>query len=89
MSQFQKFALSHSMLAKARQTLHGFRQEDNCNSTQRAVGPTGVQDPAGDADESDSDPEEWEDAEDKEAADLGQCQPEVGDPPPPYQRSER
>jgi hypothetical protein len=79
------------MLATARETLHRLRQEDNCSSseeTQRAVGPTAAQDPADDADESDPDSEVWEDAEDTEVdkeqlTDLGQCQPEVGDPPLP------
>ena len=88
-SPFQKFALSHGLLAAASKTLHRLRQEDNGNTNeenQRAVvRPTGVQDSEGDSNESD---QEWEDAEDmgadeKQLADLDQHQLEVGDPPLP------
>src|SRR6266403_2537484 len=67
MSQFQKFALLHRMLATAGDTLHRLRQEDNCSGneeSQQAVRPEG------DPDESDPDSETWEDAEDIEVSVL-------------------
>ena len=77
------------MLATASETLHRLRQEDNRNCNEecrRVVQPTGAQDSEGDSDESDSDSEVWEDADDGEVdeeqlSDLGQSQPEVGDLP--------